>query len=361
MFVKMMARGLDYALGEREKGEVCCGIIGYGGSFNMGKLHADQINASLGMRTVAICDVDKTRTEQAKNDFPEVEVYNSVDTLLKKSDVDLCVIITPHNTHAPLALKCLRAGKSVVCEKPFCLTVREADAMIAAAREAGVTLTVYHNRRYDGDFLALKEILSSGTIGRVFKVEATFGGYSRPGAWWRSSKKISGGALYDWGAHFVDWILNLVPERIESVSGEFFNKLHWHHVTNEDHCEATIRFANGVVATLQMSSLSAVPLPRWRILGTEGGVIDDRAVEGHFTVVRFVHGQPVKMHVPYKQGRWDRYYPALADHLLRGEELVVKPEEARRVIAVIEFAERSARLRRPLKIPGENEHEITRG
>jgi len=353
MFTKMMSRGLDYALGKRETGEVRCGIIGYGGAFNMGKLHGNQINASIGMRTVAVCDLDKARADEATVDFPDAEVFNSVDALLKKPDLDLCVIITPHNTHAPIALKCLRAGKSVVSEKPFCLSLKEADAMIAAARESNVTLTVYHNRRYDGDYLALKEIIASGVIGRVFKVEASFGGYGRPGPWWRSDKRISGGAFYDWGAHFMDWILNLVPEPIESVSGQFFNKLHWHHVTNEDHCEASIRFKNGVVASLQMSALNSVPVPRWRVLGTEGGVIDDRAVEGHFTVVSHRTGESVKMHIPFKQGKWDRYYPALADHLLRGEELVVKPEEARRVIGAIEYAERSAKAGKPLTIPGE--------
>ncbi|MBI3920817.1 MAG: Gfo/Idh/MocA family oxidoreductase [Armatimonadetes bacterium] len=353
-FQKLLVRSVDYAVGRRETGEVRCGIIGYGGAFNMGKLHGDSINSTHGMRVVAVCDLSTDRTEQAKVDFPEAEVFNRVEDLLRKPDLDLCVIITPHNTHAPVALKCLRAGKSVVSEKPFCLSVKEADAMIAAAKESKVALTVYHNRRYDGDYIALREILQSGIIGEVFKVEANFGGYGKPGTWWRSDKNISGGAFYDWGAHFVDWVLNLVPQPIESVSGYFFNKMHWHHVSNEDHCEAVVKFRNGTVATVQTSSLAAVGAPRWRILGTLGAVIDDRAVENHFTVVSHTSGEGVRMHVPYKSGRWDRYYPALADHLLRGEGLVVKPEEARRVIAVIEYAERSARSGKPEKIPGES-------
>ena len=111
-------------------------VIGYGGAFNMGKAHANWMNAA-GIPTVAACDVDPARMEAARTDFPGIRTYSSVKALLKDEEVGLCVVILPHNLHARVAIQCAEAGKHVVVEKPMCITVKEADAMIAAARAAG--------------------------------------------------------------------------------------------------------------------------------------------------------------------------------------------------------------------------------
>jgi scyllo-inositol 2-dehydrogenase (NADP+) len=95
--------------------EIKVGVVGYGGAFNMGRGHLNQMKAA-GMSPVAVAEVDPTRLEAAKVDFPGIETYKSVTEMLKKSSVDLVVLITPHNTHAPLAIQCLKAGRHVVCE-----------------------------------------------------------------------------------------------------------------------------------------------------------------------------------------------------------------------------------------------------
>ena len=105
-------------------------------------------------------------------------------------------------------------------------------------------LSVFHNRRYDGDFLAIKEVIDKGLIGDVFRIEVYGGRYGHPGTWWRSDKNISGGAFYDWGAHLVDWVLNLIPEKVDSIMG-FTQKIQWWDVTNEDEVESIIKFKNG--------------------------------------------------------------------------------------------------------------------
>jgi len=329
-------------------GRIRCAVVGYGPAFNMGKAHCEWIKGTEGLELVAVCDIDVKRTALAKQDYPWIETYNDLGELLLKSKVDLVTVVTPHNTHAQLTLQCLKAGKHVIVEKPMCITVKEATAMIEEARKVKVMLTVFHNRRHDGDFLAIKEVIDKGLIGKVFHVEVFGGGYGHPGYWWRSDKKVSGGAIYDWGAHFIDWVLNLVPEKVVSVTG-FFHKLAWMDVTNEDEVEAVIRFESGAVADVQLSSIARVGKPRWRILGTKGAILDQGG--GKFKVCTEVDGIPVEMEVKYKASERLPYYRNISDHLLHGKELEVKPEEARRVIAIMETAEKSSKTKKVEPVP----------
>ncbi|MBC7327913.1 Gfo/Idh/MocA family oxidoreductase [bacterium] len=314
---------------------VKCAVIGYG----MGKVHSDFINSTEGLELVAVCDLDKARRETAKKDFPFIQTYESVEELIRNCDFDLAVIVTPHNTHYPLAMQCLTAGKHTVIDKPFCITTKEATDMINLAKEKGLMLSVFHNRRWDGDYMALKEAVAKGLIGDIFHLEMFMGHYGAPGPWWRSYKEISGGALYDWGAHLIDWILGLIPSKVKRVGG-FSHKLLWHNVTNEDNVEAIIQFENGAVAYVQMSSIAMAQKRRWFILGTQGSLEDEWGANG-FRLRKMVDGVKVEGIVPYKKDEWTAYYKNIAEHLLKGEELAVKPEEARRVIAVIEMASNS--------------------
>jgi len=198
-------------------------VIGYGGAFNMGKYHAEMMNKA-GMQTVAACDLDPSRMVTAEKDFPGIRTYTEIDALLNDSEVDLVVVILPHNLHAEIAVKAANKGKHVIVEKPMCISVAEADAMINAANANGVMLSVFHNRRYDGDFMTLRDLIQQGMIGDVFHVEAMMGSLSAPGNWWRSDKKISGGTMFDWGAHIIDWIFHLVPKQVVGVDG-YYQKL----------------------------------------------------------------------------------------------------------------------------------------
>ncbi len=355
-FQAQVLRQLRWVTGEDEcfSRSIGCAVVGYGGAFNMGKLHADAIDDCQGLHTVAVCDSDPSRLDVAEDELPGVRTYQDLDDMLTDDEVELCVLVTPHNTHAPLAVRCSKAGRHVVCEKPFALTIQEATDMIRAARKAGTVCSVFHNRRRDADYLTIKGLIDDGAIGEVFQIEACFGGYSYPGDWWRSSKAVSGGAFYDWGAHFIDWILNLVPRRVESVFGFFPPKRVWHHVTNEDHCWATIRFDGGVMATFEQSSLAAVPKDKWRILGTRGGL--SLTEGGPLKLVQMTDdGRRIESTVPFVEGDWHGYYRALADHLLLGAPLEVTAESARRVIGVLSLAEQSSAKGRPLSMPYEDE------
>ena len=353
-FQKLLVRSVRYAAGENWKDKtINVAAIGYGGAFNMGKLHLEACKRSR-MKPVAVCDLDLKRTATAKEELGQhIETYNDVSELLSKSNADLCIVITPHNTHAPLAVQCLEAGKHVVTEKPFTITIEESTRVIEAARAAKKMATVFHNRRWDGDFLTIRRLIEKGAIGDVFHIECFFGGYDEPTpTWWRSYKDISGGAMHDWGAHFVDWILQLMPHKIESISGDFAKRM-WHQISIEDHTVAHVRFEGGRTATIEQSSIAAIGKSRFRILGTLGGIEQKGwdAKDG-IDFVRIDDGQKITSNVPCLKDDWDGFYRNVADHLLLGEPLEVTPESARKVIAVIDLAEQSSKQGgTPLKLP----------
>jgi predicted dehydrogenase len=317
-----------------------CGVIGYGGAFNMGNLHLTSMSKNPGAEVVAVCELDPARRAVAQKDWPAAQVYSRVGQMLRQAELDLVTVITPHNTHAPLARQCLEAGVNAVCEKPMAIHSREVKAMMAAARRRRVMLSTFHNRRWDGDFVLLRDLVQKeGWIGRVHRIEAGFNGYGPQGNWWRADRRISGGAIYDWGAHFTDWILNLVPEPIDWVSGYQVKNPEWARYSNEDHSEYTLRFRGGALATLTISNLAMSPRPRWRVLGEQGSIED---AGGKFLVKSYVKGRQASVEVPFPKSDWDAYYQNVFAHLRGREKLVITPESAARVIGVLEAANVSA-------------------
>lgn len=329
------------------KKNIGCALIGYGPAFNMGRLHGTALQEQAGLPVTAVCDSDPKRLAAAQEDFPGIATYTSVTQLLKDDNVQLCVIILPHNLHGKVGLQCLKAGRHVILEKPMCITTAEAKAMIDAAKARKVMLTVFHNRRQDGDFLALQKAVADGLVGDIFEVEMWAGGYHAPGKWWRSQKEISGGQFYDWGAHYLDWLLNLVSDQVENVTG-FFHKLVWKQMTNEDHVQAVIRFKSGVSANVQMSQIAHHGLPRWRVLGTRGALV---SAPGGFNYYTDQGGLKLEGFIKDQETDWGQFYRNIGDHLLRGAELGVKAEEAARVIGIIEAAEKSSKSHKAEALP----------
>jgi scyllo-inositol 2-dehydrogenase (NADP+) len=230
--------------------EIKVGTIGYGGAFNMGKAHLNEMKKA-GMTPVCVAEIDESRLAVAEKDFPGIQTYNSVEKMLKESDADLLAIITPHNTHADLALKSLKAGKGICCEKPFAITTAECDAMIAEGKKRGLLVSTYHNRHWDGWILrAVQEVVKKKVIGDVIRVEIHMGGYGKPGDWWRTSKTISGGIMYDWGVHLLEYALQLVNSEMLEVTGFSHTgfwapQTKWKKDTNEDEGYAVVRFKSG--------------------------------------------------------------------------------------------------------------------
>ena len=328
-------------------------VIGYGPSYGMGYSHLQQAQAA-GMTPTAVVDIDPARRAAAATEWPDIEVYDSVDSLLKSSDANLAVLITPHNTHADLALQCLRAGRHVVTEKPMAITTAECDRMIKAAAAKGVMLSTFHNRHWDGCILeAIRRIRGSNVIGNICRIEAHMGSYGSPGNIWRASKSISGGILYDWGVHLLEWVLQLVESEIAEVSGYatrglWSEKTAWKKDANEDEAMAVVRFRNGVWATLSITTLDSNPKPSvLEITGTRGTYLMNH---GDYRIIQpRKRGQLLVTAGSTPRSHGERYYQNVARHLTRGDELVITAEWARRAIHILDLADRSAREGRALK------------
>ena len=333
------------------KEKIKIGVIGYGGAYNMGRAHLLEAKQA-GMVLSAVTDLDVERLAVAKDDFPEIQTYTSVAEMLRKSDVDIVTIITPHNTHANLAVQCLNAGRHAVVEKPFAITTAECDRMIAAAEKKKVMLSTYHNRHWDGCILQAVKQIGKGRIGDIVRIEAHMGAWREPREWWRSSRSISGGILYDWGIHILEYSLQLIQAGIVEVSGFAANGLwaasnRWKEDTNEDEAAAFVRFDNGAYINLRMSSLDGNPKPgQLEITGTKGSyVFDGRTYElivpKKGSTVREAGNNP-------KSESW-RFYRNVADHLTNGAKLIITPQWARRPVHIIDLAVRSAKAGKALK------------
>ena len=362
VFRQMIDRAILYASGvETQEYAKRVAMIGYGA---IGFEHGTAMSNVPGLEYALVCDRNEERLAIARGAFPGVQTCTDLEQVAEDPNIDVVIVSTPPNTHAAISMQMLRAGKHVVSEKPFCLTTAEADEMIRLAQEYQRALTVYQCRRWDPDYLAIQQVLQQKTIGDVFHVETFIGGYAHPCDYWHSHEPISGGVFYDWGSHYLDWILQLIPDIVVSVRGVEHKRV-WHDVTNADHSAVYLRFAGGQEAEFMHSDIAASPKPKWYILGTQGAIvgrwrqetiktrrwsgdlIEERlalseALPELYVYTRDMSGAIHEQHLMLPEPPLYAFHRNLANHLHSGEPLAVPPEESRRNIAVMEAAKRSA-------------------
>jgi scyllo-inositol 2-dehydrogenase (NADP+) len=332
----------------KKASEVKVGVVGYGGQFNMGKGHLNEMKAA-GMTPTAVCEIDEERLDVAETEFPGIETYTSLTAMLKQSDVNLIVIITPHNLHAKQALQCLKAGKNVVVEKPMAMTTAECDAMIKEAKKRKLVISTYHNRHWDGCILGAVKKIKSGAIGDVVRIEAHMGAYGKPGDWWRTSRSISGGIMFDWGVHLLEYSLQLIKSDIVEVSGYaksgfWANQTKWKKDCNEDEGHAVVRFKDGKWMTLTITQIDSFAKGADRgqleITGTKGTYI----MNGGTWEMHGVDGaDKIVMSGKNPKGEQHKYYKNVANHLVKGTKLVISGEWSRRPIHILDLAVKSAK------------------
>ncbi len=339
------------------------GVVGYGPFGGMGYLHGLAATETTGLALVAAADSAPERLVAARADFPELAGHESAASLATDPDVDIAIIATPPVHHAALALELLRAGKHVVIEKPMCLRADDADLIISTAAEHDRTVTVHQSRRWDRDWLAVRHVVDAGTIGEVFNIETFVGGFEHPCRAWHSEESVSGGAIYDWGSHHVDWIVQLYGSAPARVLCSTHQRV-WHDTTNVDQLSLWMQWADGREATFRQSDVCAIRRPKFHIEGTAG------TAQGHYRPLRTDSVEPARGHVeslahhaevpvdldvavyrggfgivesvmrPVPHPGWG-FHRNLADHLLLGEPLAVRPEESRDVVRVLEAGQRS--------------------
>lgn len=324
--------------------DIKVGLLAYGA---IGDEHNKAVRATEGMTLHAVCDTNPERLTAALQISPDAKTFSDANEMLSDGEIDLVVISTPPNTHYKWAKQALTLGLHVMLEKPMALTTDECDELMELAKTNGSLLVVYQNRRYDLDFLTIKKEIEAGNIGDIFHYESFVGGYSKPCSYWHSDAEVSGGAIFDWGSHFIDQIMALVPSEVDFVSG-LNQKRVWDHVTNADHAQVTINFKDGLQAVFINSDLAAARKPKFYILGTKGALIGDWDESGTgsvadlpaiITLHRGDGSNEVVAHVtqaPYA------FYALLVAYLNNATPMSIQATQSRDVVAIMQSAEESA-------------------
>jgi len=281
------------------------------------------------------------------------KTFASLEAALSDEAVDLIVLATPTRDHAGQAVQALDAGKHVVTDKPMATTHADAERMVAASQRTGRMLSVFHNRRWDGDYLTVKDLVERNALGRLKLVEATWRRPIRTKSW-RGTVEAGGGRLNDLGSHLIDQALCLIGGLPETV----YARIDGDDKTVEDVSLVTLGFAGGVTYVIDTTSPVLLSVkPRWFLMGTDGCVAQfgedpqeaamragdiDAAVFPPERFVRIRTADQAESILPTIPGRWRNYYENIADVLLRGAPLAVTADSAADVIAVIDAARRSA-------------------
>ncbi len=325
-------------------------IIGFG---RWGRYcHAALISQTPGLELAGIASSQSEKRGQIKSEL-HVRAYSDLDEVLLDSAVDAVVLATPNDTHFPYTLRCLDAGKHVITDKPMCLTLEQCDAMIARAGQTGKLLTTFQNRRLDGDFLTLQQLLRDGELGELRWLEMAWNGF---GAWggWRGQRE-QGGKFLDLGAHLIDQALLLLPI---AVTGVYARSHHdFPHSEVESDAMLVLEFENGATAVCETSSLSAIEKPRFFARGTkatfgkfgldpqEAALMNHDLSLAHEDAATFgtLKGPNEERKVPTLAGNWRGFYDNF-NLAARGEaEPLVPPAQTRRVMAIFEAAWESAK------------------
>lgn len=245
------------------------GIIGFGLAGRV--FHAPFLATNPAFTIAAIATSDADRAAQAAAAHPDAHIMTTDALLAQAADLDLIVLASPPHVHREQAIAALEAGAAVVIDKPFVPTVADAEAIIAAADAAGRPLTVFQNRRWDGDFRTVTRLVQSGALGTVHRFESTFERFGAPKRdQWQGqiSPAQGGGILFDLGSHLIDQALTLFgPATLEVAELRAVRE----GLGSEDDAFVSLRHESGVRSHLTMSRVAAQSGPRFRVLGTESG------------------------------------------------------------------------------------------
>ncbi len=338
------------------------GLVGYG--FAGSTFHAPVLST---VDALALTAVASSKPELVHKDWPDATVYAEPAQLFADESIELVVIAAPNEAHFSLAQAALRAGKHVVVDKPFTITSGQAQTLITLAQERKLVLSVYHNRRWDGDFLTLKALLAQGTLGRVTSVESHFDRF-RPEIRqrWRESAAPGGGLLYDLGPHMLDQAVQLfgMPEKLYAdidLQRDGAQAVDYLHI---------VLYYERLRVVLQAGCLVKAPTARFAVHGDAGSFVKfgldpqedalraggrpgqpgwgEDGVRGALHLGTQPDGQ--FEHVDLQPGRYQDFYQGMADAIRDGKPAPVAAEDALATIRLIELALQSATEGRVLNV-----------
>ncbi|MDX5592187.1 oxidoreductase [Pseudovibrio sp. SPO723] len=310
------------------------------------------------LKEFELTSVVSSNPAKVKGQLPDAAVYASLEELLEKGDEELVVIATPNELHGPFAEKALRAGKHVVVEKPFTIESAEGERIAALAQELGQKLSIYHSRRFDGDYLTIKRLMNEGQLGTVHTLFSSYNRF-RPEVKvrWREQDIPGAGILYDLGSHLIDQAVSLfgVPQAVtaklrkQRPGAQAVD--HFHICLAYEACDVIVHGNN----------LSTAEGPRFQVFGTKGAFIkygmdtqedllrelkgpgsngwgeDPQARWGEFT-----DSEGKTVSVPTERGGYEQFYLEMAAAIRSDAPVPVKPRQAIATIKIIEAAYESS-------------------
>lgn len=242
-------------------------LIGYGTGGRV--FHAPLIDATEGLEVTAIVTSNPGRAQHAQERYPDTAVLADADMLFAAGGFDLLVVTSPNETHVPFARRAVDAGIPVVLDKPLATSAEDATALVEEAERAGVPLTVFQNRRWDGDFLTLKALIADGALGDIHQFDSAFEWWAPElGTRWKdtATPEQGGGILFDLGPHLIDQALVLFGDVVD-VHGELDNR---RGGGADDDAFVSLTHASGVRSRLWMSAIAPANRPRFRVVGSTG-------------------------------------------------------------------------------------------
>ena len=347
------------------------GLAGYGLAGRV--FHGPLVSHTPGLEVRSVFSRTEERRAQAASHYGGIKTPQTYSALLEDPDVQLVVVGTPHDTHEAMVVEACRAGNHVVVDKIMCLSVAEGERMLTAAREAGVVFSVFHNRRWDSDYLTLKSAIEQGLLGEVYAIESavtSYGaspGYRNPTSdrprGWRTYAEFGGGPMRDWGAHLFDQAVQLAGPRPLSVYADFQYRREWDVETAG---MAYLKYAGtgesseGLRYTIETGAISAIPRPRWYVRGSEGayvqhgrdpqeaalnrGEVGPRVMDAENAprVSRYVDGALRDVEIEQVPGNYLEYYANVRDAIRESAPLAVQPENVLESVRLIELAFKAA-------------------
>ena len=327
-------------------------IIGYGG---MGSYHQKELMPHELVNVIGVYDIAQKAQDKARE--AGLTVYDSLEQVLKDASVEAVLIATPNDVHKALSIAALRAGKQVICEKPVAMNVGELDDILAVAAETGNTFMLHQNRRWDPDFLVIRELYQNGQIGDLFQIESRVQGANGIPGDWREQAEHGGGMLLDWGVHLIDQILWLIDNPVKSMAADFSYVL---GQEVDDGVILYLTFENGIRSLIEVGTTNYSQLPRWYVKGLNGAAkIDDWDLSGEIVVATnqadLVAPAPIKAGVgltktmapPSEEAtkkvaitevlpEFPSFYQNFYDVLRNGAAPIVKNDEVRKVLSLID-------------------------
>ena len=328
--------------------------------------HAPLIAATPGLRLAAVATSNPKRRRAAASRYPGARLFRDLRGMLgSAADLQLVVLATPNRHHLPQALEVIRQGLHLVVDKPLAPSSEEASQMIRAARLRGVKLAVFHNRRWDDDFLLLRQLLGSGRLGTLHRLESRFERWRpdlSPDSWRESEPPAAGGGLLlDLGSHLIDQALTLAgpPARV------YAEIAHRRGAPGDDDSFVALAFPDGAEIHLWASAVAAVAAPRLRALGSRGGLVtwgvdpQEGQLRGGLLPGDPDYGRRTGpgasatfqelgegRQLAFPPGRYQDFYVQMCGALVGGGEVPVPADDGLRVLRVVEAARESARAGR---------------